>query len=98
MKSPKSKKGHNSEKMHFELSPLIIWISLWIVNTYSEFQVHIFCNNRDITKCQKFSQNSNGNAVALKTAKLTRADTNPASSLTKTSILYTDGHTDGQTE
>ena len=38
--------------MHFELSPLIVWIVLWIVNTYSEFQVNIFSNKRDITKCQ----------------------------------------------
>ena len=33
--------------MHFELAPLV-WIALWIVNTYSEFQVNIFINNRDI--------------------------------------------------
>ena len=38
----KSKKGHNSEKMHFELSPLIVWIAVWLVNAYSEFQVNIF--------------------------------------------------------
>ena len=38
--------------MHFELSPLIIWIALWIVNTYSKFQVNIFSNKRNITKCQ----------------------------------------------
>ena len=53
-KKSKLKKGHNSEKMHFELSSLIVWITLWIVNTYSEFQVNIFSNNRDITKCQSF--------------------------------------------
>ena len=54
-KKSKSKKTHNSEKkMHFELSPLIVWIALWIVNTYSEFQVNIFSNNRDMTKCQRF--------------------------------------------
>ena len=30
----KWKNGHNSvRKMHFELSPLIVWIALWIVNT-----------------------------------------------------------------
>ena len=30
----KWKKGHNSVKyMHFELSPLIVWIALWMVNT-----------------------------------------------------------------
>ena len=45
-KKSKMKKGHNSEKMHFELSPLIVWIALWAVNTYSEFQENIFNNNR----------------------------------------------------
>ena len=40
--------------MHFEFSPLILWIVLWIVNTYSEFQVNIFTNKRDITKCHSF--------------------------------------------
>ena len=39
--------------MHFELSPLIVWIPVWIVNTYSKFQVKIFSNNRDI-KFQSF--------------------------------------------
>ena len=38
--------------MHVELSPLIVWIALLIVNTYSEFQVNIVSNNRNITKCQ----------------------------------------------
>ena len=33
----KSKKEHNSVKMHFELSPLIVRIALWIVNIYSAF-------------------------------------------------------------
>ena len=40
--------------MHFELSALIVWIALWIVNTYYKFQVNIFTINRDITKCQSF--------------------------------------------
>ena len=40
--------------MHFELSPLIVWIVIWITNTYSEFEVNIFSNNRDMTKCQCF--------------------------------------------
>ena len=54
-KKSKSKKGYNnSGKKHFELSPLIVWITLWIVNTLSEFQVNIFSNNRDITKCKSF--------------------------------------------
>ena len=41
--------------MHFELSTLIAWISPWIVNIYSKFQVNIFSYNRDVTKCQSFS-------------------------------------------
>ena len=46
----KSKKGHNFEKENaIELSPLIVWIILWIENAYSEFQVNILSNNRDIT-------------------------------------------------
>ena len=54
-KKCKSKKEHNSEKeMHFELSTLIVWIALWIVNTYSKFQVNIFSNKRDISKCRGF--------------------------------------------
>ena len=33
-------KGNNSEKKgHFELSPLIVRIALWILNTYSKLQV-----------------------------------------------------------
>ena len=48
-KKSNSKKGHN-----FELYPLMAWTALWIVNTFSEFQVIIFGNNRYITKCQIF--------------------------------------------
>ena len=35
------------------LPPLLVWVSLLIVNNYSEFQ-NIFSNNRDIRKCQSF--------------------------------------------
>ena len=37
--------------MHFELSPLIVWIALWIVSLRSKFQEN---NNDDITKCHSF--------------------------------------------
>ena len=50
----KLKKGHNSIKQHFELSPLTVWTALWIVSTYPKFQVNIFSNKRDITKCHSF--------------------------------------------
>ena len=44
----KSKKGHNFVNIIKALPPLLIWVSLLIVNKYSEFQVNIFRNNRDI--------------------------------------------------
>ena len=49
----------------------MVWIALWIVNTYSEFQVNIFNNNRDITRCQSLNANNNNddnddaNAIAI---------------------------------
>ena len=49
-----SKKGHNFVKKIEGLSPLLVWVFLLIVNNYSEFQVNIFSNNRDIRKCQNF--------------------------------------------
>ena len=39
----KSKKGRI-----VGLPPLLVWVPLLIVNNYSEFQVNIFINNRDI--------------------------------------------------
>ena len=45
----KSKKGHNFVKKKIEgLPPLPVWVPLLIVNNYSEFQVNIFSNNRDV--------------------------------------------------
>ena len=44
----KSKKEHNFVKKIEELSTLLVWVPLLIVNNYSEFQVNIFSNNRDI--------------------------------------------------
>ena len=54
LENSKSKKGHNFVKKIGELSALLIWVPLLIVNKYSEFQVNIFSNNRDIRKCQSF--------------------------------------------
>ena len=55
--------------MHFEWSPFIVWIALSIVDTYPKFQVNIFSNNRDITKCPKFlhsdDDNNNDDAKAI---------------------------------
>ena len=44
----KSKKGHNFVKNIEGLPPQLVWVPLLIVNNYSEFQVNIFSNNRDI--------------------------------------------------
>ena len=44
----KSKKGHNFVEKIGGLPLLLVWVPLLIVNTYSEFQVNIFSNNRDI--------------------------------------------------
>ena len=41
-------------KMCLELSPLVVYISLLIVKIYSQFQVYMFSNGRDMTKCQSF--------------------------------------------
>ena len=52
--------------MHFELSPLIVWIAPWIVNRYFDFQVNIFSNHKDITKCQSFlHDDDNDDAKAI---------------------------------
>ena len=48
------KKGHNFVKKNGGLPPLLVWVPLLIVNNYSEFQVNIFSNNRDIRKCSSF--------------------------------------------
>ena len=50
----KSKKGHNFVKKNGGLPPLLVWVPLLLVNNYSEFQVNILSNNRDIRKCQSF--------------------------------------------
>ena len=57
-------------KMHFELSSVIVWIDFCTVNTYPEFQVNIFSNNRDITKCHSFcttttTDNDDAKAIAI---------------------------------
>ena len=49
--------------MHFELSPLIVWIVIWMVNTHSEFQVNIFINNR-YYKMSQFLHHDDDNADA----------------------------------
>ena len=50
----KSKKGHNLVKKNGQLPSLLVWVPLLTVNNYSDFQVNIFSNNRDIRKCQSF--------------------------------------------
>ena len=54
LENSKSKKGHNVVKKNGGLPLLLVWVPILIVNKYSESQVNIFSNNRDIRKCQSF--------------------------------------------
>ena len=51
--------------MKLELSPLFVYIPLFIVNVYFEFQVYIFCNGRDMTKCQFLHHINDAKAIAI---------------------------------
>ena len=48
LENTKSKKKHNFVKKNGGLPPLLAWVFILIVYNYSEFQVNIFSNNRDI--------------------------------------------------
>ena len=54
LENSKTKKGHNFVQKIGGLPPLLVWVPLFIVNSYSECQVNIFSNNGDIRKCQSF--------------------------------------------
>ena len=54
LENSKSKNGHNFVKKIEGLPPLLIWVPLLTADNYSEFQVNIFSNNRDIRRCQSF--------------------------------------------
>ena len=58
MKILNRKRGITCQKKIVGLPPLLVWVPLLIVNNYSEFQVNIFNNNRDIRKCQFLHENS----------------------------------------
>ena len=72
-------KGHNFVKTN-GLPPLLVWVTLLIVNNYPEFQVNIFSNNRDIRKCRSFRTTpptttqgyDNTSTFSSKTAELKR--------------------------
>ena len=53
-KKTRWKRGIFFSKKKIGLPALLVWVPLLIVNNYSEFQENIFCNNRDIRKCQSF--------------------------------------------
>ena len=59
--------GHFEKQNAFKLSPLIVWIALWIVNKYSKFQINIFSNKR-YYKMSKFlhdDNNDDARAIAI---------------------------------
>ena len=55
--------------MNLELSLLFVHIPLLIVNIYFEFQVYMFSNGRDMTKCHSFCMptaiTTNPKAIAI---------------------------------
>ena len=51
--------------MNSALSPLILHIPFSIVNTYLEFQVYMFSNDRDMTKCHRFLHDDNDDTKAI---------------------------------
>ena len=53
LENSKSKKRHTFVK-NGGLPPLLVWVPLLKVNNYSEFQVNIFSNNRDILENGSF--------------------------------------------
>ena len=57
--------GHHFVKQIGGLPPLLVWVSLLIVNNYFEFQVNIFSNNRDIRKCKSFRNAADDDARAM---------------------------------
>ena len=67
LENSKSKKGHNFVKKIEGLPPLLVWVPLLIVYNYSEFQVNIFSNNRDIKKCQSFDTMRIDEAILTRT-------------------------------
>ena len=83
----KLKKGHNSSKNRFSVISPFVHISLLIVNIYFEFQVYVFSNGRDLTKCQFLHDNndvkcySNTTDFYLKTADLKNMSTFTALSI-----------------
>ena len=56
----KSKKVHNSGGKTNELSPLIVWMALRIVYTYSRFQVNIFRNKEILQNIKIFPSRIRG--------------------------------------
>ena len=54
-----------------ELPPLLVRVPLLIVNNYSEFQVNIFSNNRDIRLHLDNSKLKKGHNFVIKNWKIT---------------------------
>ena len=65
------KRGITLSKEIGGLPSLLVWVPLIIVNNYSEFQVNIFSNNRDIRKMSKFSHDANAAAASVPARAMT---------------------------
>ena len=62
----KLKKRIHLSKKNGGLPPLQVWVPLLIVNNYSEFQVNIFSNNRDIRLHLENSKSKKGHNFVKK--------------------------------
>ena len=58
--------------MHLELFPLIVWIALWIINTYSKFEVNIFSNKKRYYKMSKILHAATDNNASTKAIAIPR--------------------------
>ena len=63
-KAGATKRGITLSKNIGGLPPLLVWVPLLIVNNYSEFQVNIFSNNKDIRKSQSVRTTADDDDVA----------------------------------
>ena len=71
LENSKSQKGHNFVKKIGGLPPLLVWVPLLIVNNYSEFQVNIFSNNRDVRLHLENSKSKKGSNFFKKNWRIT---------------------------
>ena len=78
------KRGLILAKLNLELSPLFVHIPLLIVNTHFQFQVYMFSNGTDMTKCHSFC------TIETTARATTEHDHTPHQCIVKEQILVTE--------